>query len=173
MSQSCFSLRFFFQNSLWKLSTIHGYKGYTYWCVFGIRNVSFSQIECSGDLASRLDWVASSSRELIAWLAWEFCPVLQQLAWLFSSSACFTHMPAFGDLRAVSHSWDPIASSCKIHTSELFFTLSHTLRLHDSHLNTGFLNAELQANWHGIKPTERLIKFNLKIAPFGYSVTKH
>ena len=33
-----------------------------------------------------------------------------------------------------------------MHTLKLFFTLSHTLPLHDSHLNTGFLNAELQAN---------------------------
>ena len=48
-----------------------------------------------------------------------------------------------------------------MHNLELFFTLSHTLPLHNSHLNTGFLNAELQANWHGIKPTKWLIKFNL------------
>ena len=48
-----------------------------------------------------------------------------------------------------------------MHTYELFFTLSHTLPLHESHLNTGFLNAELQVNWHGIKPTKCLIKFNL------------
>ena len=48
-----------------------------------------------------------------------------------------------------------------MHTFELFFTLSHTLPLHDSHLNTGFLNVELQANLHGIKPKKWLIKFNL------------
>ena len=33
-----------------------------------------------------------------------------------------------------------------MHILELFFTLSHTLPLHDSHLNTRFLNVELQAN---------------------------
>ena len=33
-----------------------------------------------------------------------------------------------------------------VHNLELFFTLSHTLPLHDSHLNTEFLNAELQVN---------------------------
>ena len=33
-----------------------------------------------------------------------------------------------------------------MHTLELFFTLFHTIPLHDSHLNTGFLNAELQTN---------------------------
>ena len=48
-----------------------------------------------------------------------------------------------------------------MHTLELFFTLFHTLPLHDSHLNTGFLNVELQANWNEIKPTKWLIKFNL------------
>ena len=50
-----------------------------------------------------------------------------------------------------------------MHTFELFFTLSHTLLLHDSHLNVGFLNVELQANWHRIKPTKWLIKFNLTV----------
>ena len=75
---------------------------------------------------------------------------------------CMLHSYAsFGDLLVMSHSRDPITSPCKMHTSELFFTLSNTLPLHDSHLNTGFLNAELQANWHGIKPTKWFIKFNL------------
>ena len=50
MSQSFFSLGFLSQNSLWKLFTIRGYKGHLYWYVFGMRNVSFSQIEWSGDL---------------------------------------------------------------------------------------------------------------------------
>ena len=48
-----------------------------------------------------------------------------------------------------------------MHSLEHFFTLSHTLLLHDFHLNTGLLSAELQANWHRIKPTKWLIKFNL------------
>ena len=93
MSQSCFSLGFFSQNSLWKLSTICGYKGYLYWCVFGMRKVSFSQTEWSGDLASRLDWVTSLSHELTAWPDWKFCLVVLQLAWLFSSPVCFTRVP--------------------------------------------------------------------------------
>ena len=45
----------------------------------------------------------------------------------------------------------------ELHTFELFFTLP----LHDSYLNIEFLNAELQANWHKIKPIKWLIKFNL------------
>ena len=125
--------------------------------MFGMWKVSFSQTEWFGDLASRLDWVASSSRELTVWPTWDFCPVVQQLAWLFSFSACFTLVP----LLATCHSRDPVTSPCRMHTFELFFTLSHTLPLHDFHLNIGFLNAELQANWHGINRTKWLIKFNL------------
>ena len=53
---------------------------------------------------------------------------------------------SFGNLPATSHSLDLVVSSCRMHTSELFFTLSHTLPLRDSHLNIGFLNVELQAN---------------------------
>ena len=89
-----------------------------------MRKVSFSQKEWSGDLASRLDWVASSSCEITTWLAWDFFPA-------------------------------------ESHTLKLFSTLSHTLPLHDSHLNLGFLNEKLHAKWHGIKPTKWLIKFNL------------
>ena len=60
---------------------------------------------------------------------------------------CMFHTCAsFGDLSVASHLRDPVASSSRMHTSKLFFTLFHTLPLHDSHLNTGFLNAELQAN---------------------------
>ena len=145
MSQSCFSLGFLSQNSLWKLSKIRGYKGYLYWCVFGMRKVSFFQTKWSNDLALQLDWVTSSSRELTVWPTWDFCPVVQQLAWLFSSLACFTRV-SFGDLPAASHSRDPVTSPCRMYTSELFFTLSHTLSLHNFHLNILFLNAELQEN---------------------------
>ena len=144
MSQSCFSLEFFSQNSLWKLSTFRGYKGYLYWCVFGMRRVNFSKIKLVGDLALGLNWVVSSSHELTESLNWSFCPVVLQLAWLFSFSTCFTRV-------------HPLAA-CKPRDP-----VSHTLPLHDSHLNTGFLNAELQANWHRIKPTKWLIKFNLTV----------
>ena len=42
-------------NSILKLSTIRGYKGYLYWCMFGMRKVSFSQTRWSGNLTLRLD----------------------------------------------------------------------------------------------------------------------
>ena len=92
MNQSCFSLGFLSQYSLWKLSTFHGYKGYLYWSKNGMRRVRFFKTELAGDLASQLDWVVSSSREQIELPKWTFFPVVLQLAWLFIFSACFTHV---------------------------------------------------------------------------------
>ena len=54
-----------------------------------------------------------------------------------------------------------------LHSLEHFFTLSHTLPLHDSHLNIGLLIAKLQEIWHRIKPTRWLIKFNLTTLIYG------
>ena len=93
MNQSCFSLGFLSQNFLWKLSTFRGYKGLYIVGWEGMWKVNFSQTGWSGDLVSRLGWVASSSRKLTAWPTWDFCLVVQQLAWLFSSLACFTCVP--------------------------------------------------------------------------------
>ena len=105
--------------------------------------VRFSQTGCSGDLTSRLGWVVSSSREQTAWPAWDFYPIVQQLTRRFS----------------FWHAWHvclnlATAATCEIqprvpaflHTLEQFFTLSHTLPLHDSHLNTGLLIAKIQEN---------------------------
>ena len=75
----------------------------------------------------------------------------------------------FGGLQAASHP----RVSASLHCLEHFFTLSHTLPLHDSHLNTRFLSAILQANLSWNKANTWLIKFNLTISPFGYSMTKH
>ena len=126
-----------------------------------MRRVSFSITEWTGDLASRLDWVASPSCELTEWSDWTFCPVVLQLAWWFNFSACFTHVHLLAACkpRAISKIQPRVPAS--LHSFEYFFTFSHTLPLHDSHLNTGFLSTELQVNWHGIKPTKWLIKFNL------------
>ena len=131
MSQPCFFLGFLSKNLLWKLSTIRGYKGYLYWSVFGMRKVSFSQTEWSGDLTSQLDWVVSLSRKLTTWPDWKFYFVVLQLAWLFSSSACFTRVsplatcqPQFSrEIQSRAPAW--------MHTLELFYTLlsfsSHSL----------------------------------------------
>ena len=56
---------------------------------------------------------------------------------------CMLHTCAnFGDLPVVSHS----RISASLHNLEHFFTLSHSLPLHDSHLNTGLLIAKIQTN---------------------------
>ena len=157
------SILFFSQNSLWKLSTIRGYKGYLYWCVFGMRKVRF--------VTNRVVWRLG----LAAWLSHEFEPWANCLARLkvLSCSALvgvILQLPymvhtcaSFGDLPVVSQPQDPVARNYWVHTFELFFILSHTLPLHEFHLNIRFLNAELQANWYGIKPTKWLNKFNLTI----------
>ena len=146
MIQSCFSLEFLSQNSLWKLSIFRGYKGYLYWSEKGMRRVSFSITEWTGDLALRLNWVMSLSRELTEWPDCNFCPVVLQLAWQFSFSACFTrvHLLAACKPRATCEIQSRVLAS--LHSLEHFFTLSHTLPLHDFHLNTGLLIAKLQAN---------------------------
>ena len=117
----------------------------------------FFKTELAGDLASRLDWVTSSSCELTEWPVWTFFPVLLQLAWWFSFSACFTRMHPLAACQSQAtceiQSWVPAS----LHSLEHIFTLFHTLPLHDSHLNTGFLSTELQANWHRIKTTKWLI----------------
>ena len=146
INQSCFSLGFLSQNSLWKLSTFRGYKGLYIVGWEGMRKVSFSQTGWFGDLASRMGWVASSSHELTAWPAWDFCPVVQQLAWLFSSPTCFTRVPALAACQSwVTREFQPRVS-VSLHNLKHFFTLSHSLPLHDSLLNTGLLIAKIQAN---------------------------
>ena len=146
MSQSCFFLGFLSQNFLWKLSIFPGYKGYLYWSEKGIRRVSFFITLWTGDLASWLDWVVGPSREVTEWLVWTFCPVVLQLAWRFSFSACFTcvHLLAACKPRATREIQPRVPAL--LHSLEHFFTLFHTLPLHDSHLNTGLLITKLQAN---------------------------
>ena len=73
MSLSYFSLGFLSQNSLWKLSTFHGYKGYLYWSEKGMRRVIFF-------ITERTSQVASPSRELTEWPVWTFCPVVLHVA---------------------------------------------------------------------------------------------
>ena len=84
-----------------------------------------------------------------------------QLAWWFNFSACFTcvHLLVACKPRATREIqlWVPAS----LHSFEHFFTLSHTLPLHDSHLNIGLLLLNYKQIWHGIKPTRWLIKFNL------------
>ena len=52
-----------------------------------------------------------------------------------------------------------------VHTSWVFFTLSHTLPLHKFHLNTRYLITKLQANLARNKANTWLNKFKLSISP--------
>ena len=56
---------------------------------------------------------------------------------------CMLHTCAnFGGLSVASHP----RVSASLHNLKHFFTFSHSLLLHDSHLNTGLLIAKIQAN---------------------------
>ena len=140
------NLGFLSQNSLWKLSIFCGYKGYLYWSEKGMRRVSFSITEWIGDLASWLNWVTSPSRELTKWSVWIFCPVVLQLAWRFNFSACFTRVHLLAACKPRATREIQLRVPASLHSLEHFFTLSHILPLHDSHLNTELLIAKLQAN---------------------------
>ena len=141
-----FSLGFLSQNSLWKLSLNHGYKGIYIVGWEGMWKDIFCQTGCFGGLTSQLGWVASSSHEQMAWPTWNFCPVVN--SWRDASISGMLGMCALiWQLVATSHPQDPIASPCFLaDTWAILHTLSHTLPLHDSHLNTGFLIAKIQAN---------------------------
>ena len=138
MSQSYFSLGFLSQNSLWKLSTFCGYEGYLYWGENGMWRVRFFQ----NKVGSRLDWVASSSPKVTEQPVVLFCPVVLQLAWCFNFWNAW-HVCPLWRLIAVRSNRDSLFF---LHTLELIFTLSHSLRFQESHLNTGLLIVEIQAN---------------------------
>ena len=160
MSQSWFYLGFISQNSLWKLSTFCGYK-----CIY-----SSVCEECEKSIFWP-DYHFLASREITNWPDYHFCPIVLQLSWPFSFLHA-SHEWHFGELPVVSHSQDPVMRNLQMHTFLNFFTLSHTQPLHNSHLNTGYLIAKLQANLARNKANTWLNKFNLIISPFGYSVTK-
>ena len=60
---------------------------------------------------------------------------------------CMLHTCAnFGGLPVASHPRVQPRVSASLHNFEHFFTLSHSLSLHDSHLNTGLLIVNIQTN---------------------------
>ena len=111
MNQSCFTIGFLSQNSLWKLSFFRGYKGYLYWDENEMWRVRFFKIGVACGLASRLDWVAGSSSEITEWAVVLFCPVVLQLAWHFNFWHAW-HVFYFWRLAAASHPRDPVTSLC-------------------------------------------------------------
>ena len=122
MSQSCFSLGFLSQNSLWKLFTFCGYKGIYSGVYEECEKSYFNQIKHSGNSTSRLERVTSLSHELTAWLNWKFFPIVLQLSWPFSSPACFTHVLPL----VTCYSRDPVTRLfLSAHILSFLHTLSH------------------------------------------------
>ena len=114
----------------------------------------------SGDsLVTRTSRKFQSRNNWLAKLSF-FCPIVLQLSWPFSFLHA-SHMWHFGKSSIASHSQVLVAGMLlNVHTLKIF-TLSHTQSLHDSHLNTGYLIAELQANLARNKTNTWLSKFNL------------
>ena len=101
---------------------------------------------------------AGSWLGLVAWLSHEFQP---QGNWTASCSILSCSAPAGMTLQLLAclareqflAAWSresPASSNCEslffLHTLEHFFTLSHSLPLQESHLNTGLRLVEIHAN---------------------------
>ena len=91
----------------------------------------------------------------------DFCLVVLQVAWLFNSPACSSRVQLLAACKSQASCEIQPRVPASLHSLEHFFTLSHTLLLHDSHLNTRFLSAVLQANLSRYKANTWLIKCNL------------
>ena len=142
MNQSCFTLGFLSQNSLWKLSFFCGYKRYLYWGEKRMWKVRFFKTGVACGLDSRLDWVARSSRAIIERLVVLFCPIVLQLAWRFNFWHAW-HVCYFWGLAAARSSRETLFSCTLLSIQSLYLT---HYPYNKTHLNTGFLNAEIQAN---------------------------
>ena len=101
----------------------------------------------SQDFQNRAAWLSHEFQPRGNWMA--SCPILSYSApagMTLQLLACLAHVQL---LAACSHE-SPARSSHEslffLHTLEHFFTLSHSLSLQESHLNTGLLIAEIQAN---------------------------
>ena len=106
------------------------------------------KMECEESGFSKQGWLAAWPRDLTEsrgnWTT--SCPILScnaPASVMLQLLACLTHEQL---LAACSHK-SPARSSCKslffLYTLKHFFTLSHSLPLQESHLNTGLLIAEI------------------------------
>ena len=69
-----------------------------------------------------------------------------QLAYCFSFSACLARVQLLEAYKPRATREVQSRVPATLHKLEHFFTLSHTLPLHDSHINTRLLIAKIQAN---------------------------
>ena len=122
MSQSCFYLGFLTQNSLYKLSTIHGYKGYWYWCVFGMQKVRFvtNRVVWWLGLATWLSRKSKSRANCLARLEVLSCsaPVGETLQLPYMLHTC----ASFGDLPTMRSNHKALLSA---HFWAFLHTFSH------------------------------------------------
>ena len=120
----------------------------------------FSKTGCFGKSLRDWDesWVLVASYQTKP--DYTFFPVVIQLSWHFNflhtSLVCFILASHHSRVSHEFQSWVTFL----LHTLDQIFTLSHTQPLHYSHLNTRFLNAELQANLAQNKGNTKLNKFN-------------
>ena len=113
---------------------------------------------------SRLGWVGRFNSEITDWLDYPFLSCSALAIVILQLPACFTRVAFWRVINCeslTSFSCESLASSfLNAHTLE-FFTHSHTQPLHNSHLNTRYLIAELQVNLVQNKANIWLNKFNL------------
>ena len=107
------------------------------------------------DLATRTSCEFELRANCLARLEVLSCSALAGVTLLLPLHA--SHVCHSGDLPVASQSRD----SLELHTSWDFFTLSHTVPLHNSHLNTRYLLAKLQASLARNKANTWLNNFNL------------
>ena len=128
------------------------------------------RMECEESGFSKQGWLA-------AWLSREFqprgnwtasCPILSCSAAAGMTLQLLACLALVLPLAACSRK-SPTRSSRKslffLHTLENFFTLSHSLPLQESHLNTGLLIVEIQANL----ARNKAYKMVDKIQPYTFS----
>lgn len=142
-----FSFKILSENSL-------HFMGIRVFIVGYVRNVKSHFFAKQGFLVTHswLGQVLSFSCEIIDWPDYPFYSIVLQLSWPFNFLHA-SHMWHFGESSVVK-------MLLIAHTLE-FFTLSYTQPLHDSHLNTWYLIAELQTNSARNKANTWLNKFNL------------
>ena len=152
MSQSYFSLGCLSQNSLLKLSTFRGYKS--------IYSKVYEECESQFSIKRAFWWLNLTIGMSHKFELWANC--LARLKVL----SCNTPAVMILLLLCMLHTCAILVTcqsrdSFELHTSWVFFILSHILPLHKLHLNTGYLIAKLQSNLVQNKANTWLNKFNL------------
>ena len=126
MRQSCFSLGFLSQNSLWKFSIFRGYNGaFILEWEWNVKSQFFhNKVDWWLGLAT---WLSCESKLRANWMASLDFLSCSATAGKMVQLLYMLHLCAsFGDLQAASHPRDPTASPCFTAQSWAFlYTLTH------------------------------------------------